>query len=66
MTRSELRDDSCYGCGASLSAADHVEPHEMVYATGEYAGEPGIVVVAECSCGHTSVIPLSVDLRRAA
>ena len=66
MIRSEIRDDSCVGCGASLDRAEYVERHEVVFAKGEYAGARGVVIVAECSCGHTSVIPLSVDLRRAA
>ena len=66
MSRSELRDDHCGGCGASLAGADHVERHEIVFASGEFRGEPGTVIVAECSCGATSVVPLSVDLRRAA
>lgn len=66
MIRSELRDDQCVGCGASLDRAEYVERHEVVFAKGEFAGERGIIVLAECSCGITSVVPLCVDLRRAA
>ena len=66
MIRSELHHDSCYGCGASLGVADYLERHEVVFASGEFSGEPGTVVVAECSCGLTSVVALSVDPRRAA
>ena len=66
MIRSEIRDDSCVGCGASLDRAEYLERHAVVFAKGEYAGEPGIVIVAECHCGITTVVPLSVDLRRAA
>ena len=66
MIRAELRHDSCYGCGASLSTAEHLERHEITFASGEFRGEPGTVIVAECRCGITSVIPFSVDLRRAA
>ena len=66
MIYSELREDQCVGCGKLRSAADHLERHEVVFATGEFRGEPGIVIVAECSCGHTAVIPLSVSPRRAA
>ena len=66
MIRSELRDDQCVGCGLSLQKADYVERHEVVFAKGEYAGARGVVIVAECHCGITTVVPLSVDLRRAA
>ena len=66
MIRSEIRDDSCVGCGTSLNRAEYLERHAVVFAKGEFAGEPGTVIVAECHCGHTTVVPLSVDLRRAA
>ena len=48
-----------------LNGGKRVRPL-LVYATGEYAGEPGTVIVAECPCGITSVIALSVNLRPAA
>lgn len=66
MNRSELRDDYCPVCETRLSEAEHVTRHPVVYSTDEFYGEPGFVIVAECSCGHTAVIPLSVDLRRVA
>ena len=66
MIWSELRDDQCPGCEAPLDAADHLERHDVTFATGEFSGEPGTVLVAECGCGATSVIPLCVNLRRAA
>ena len=66
MINSELTDDYCPACGARLSLADYLERHDVVFATGEYRGEPGTVVVAECPCGTTSVIALSVNLRPAA
>ena len=66
MIRRDLNDDSCHACEARLSAADYLERHQVVFANGEYAGEPGTVIVAECPCGITSVIALSVDLRPAA
>jgi hypothetical protein len=66
MIRAELRDDPCPACEARLSAADYLERHEVVFATGEFSGEPGTVIVAECPCGITSVIPFSVNLRRVA
>ena len=65
MIRSELRDDQCVGCGAALHGAE-VNRAAVTFARGEYAGERGVVIVAECSCGATSVIPLCVDLRPAA
>ncbi len=66
MTRAELHGDSCPACEARLSASDYCERHEVVFATGEFSGEPGTVIVAECSCGLMSVIALSVNLRSAA
>ena len=66
MINSELTDDYCPACGARLSLADYLERHDVVFATGEYRGEPGTVIVAECSCGATEVIPLCVNLRRVA
>ena len=66
MIRTELHHDLCYGCGARLSAADYVQRHDLVFATDEFEGEPGTVIVAECSCGITSVIPFAVNLRRVA
>ena len=66
MIRSELRDDSCHVCKTRLSAADYLERRDVVYARGEYAGESGVVILAECSCGITSVIALAVNLRPAA
>ena len=66
MIRGELHHDLCYGCGAPLSEADSVQRHDVVFATDEFSGEPGVVIGAECSCGITSVIPLSVNLRRVA
>ena len=66
MTRAELGDDPCPVCEARLSTADYVERHEIVFATGEFSGQPGTAIVAECSCGITSVIPLSVNLRKVA
>ena len=66
MIRCELRNDQCVGCGASLDRAEYVERHPVVFARGEFAGCRGVVIVAECSCGHTKVVPLSVDLRPAA
>ena len=64
MIRTELHDDRCPTCDARLSAADYLNRHEVVFATGEYRGEPGMVIVCECPCGLTSVIPLSVSPRR--
>ena len=58
--------EQCGGCGVPRAGADYVERHEVVFAKGEFAGERGIIVLAECVCGITSVIPLSVDLGRAA
>ena len=66
MIRAELHGDHCGGCGAPLAGADYVERHQVVFGAGEFRGEPGTVIVAECSCGATEVIPLSVDLRRVA
>ena len=66
MIRRELHDDRCPACETRLSAADYVQRHDVVFATDEFSGEPGIVIVAECSCGITSVIPLCVNLRRVA
>ena len=66
MIRAELCDDQCVGCGSSLERAEHVERERVTFARGEYAGERGDVVPAECDCGHTTVIALSVDLRPAA
>lgn len=66
MIRAELHDDHCIGCGVLLDRAEYVERHDVTFAKGEYAGEPGIIVLAECVCGHTTVVPLCVDLRRVA
>ena len=66
VIRSELHDDQCVGCGDQLSVADYVQRASVTFARGEYAGERGVVIVAECSCGATSVVPLSVNLRPAA
>ena len=66
MIRSELHGERCHGCGAPLTEADYYERHPVVFARGEFAGCRGVVIVAECSCGHTKVVPLSVDLRPAA
>ena len=66
MIRAELHGDHCGGCGAPLARADYLERHQVVFGAGEFHGEPGVVIVAECACGHTSVVPLSVDLRRVA
>ncbi len=66
MIRRELHDDLCHACQARLSSADYLERHNVVFATDEFSGEPGTVIVAECSCGITSVIALSVNLRPAA
>jgi hypothetical protein len=63
MIRSELHDDRCYGCGASLDQAVYFQREHVVYTQGEFRGEP---VAALCRCGSTSVVPFSVDLRRAA
>ena len=65
MIRSELRDDHCW-CGTSLDRATSVQREDVTYTAGEFRGEPGTVIIAECSCGITSVIPFSVDLRRVA
>ena len=64
--RSELRGDNCPACAEPLSAAEYVTRHAVTFSKGEFRGEPGTVIVAECRCGHTAVVPLSVDLRRAA
>lgn len=66
MIRYELRNDRCFGCGASLNRAAYVGREDVVYVRGEFAGEHGIVILAECSCGLTSVVPLSVSPRKAA
>ena len=66
MIRAELHDDHCSGCGAPLIQAEYIERHDVTFATGEFRGEPGTVIVAECGCGATSVVPLCVNLRRAA
>ena len=36
-----------------------------MYTRGEFRGEPGVVLIALCWCGLTSVVPLSVSPRRA-
>ena len=61
MIRSELRDDRCSGCGASLAKAASVERESVTFAGGEYAGDPGVVLVVRWHCGRESVIPLSVS-----
>ena len=66
MIRSELHDDRCYGCGASLDQAVYFQREHVVYTQGEFRGEPGVAVVALYRFGSTSVVPFSVDLRRAA
>ena len=49
-----------------MEGAEYVKRHEVVYATGEFYGEPGTVIVCECDCGATTVVAYSVDLRPAA
>ena len=66
MIRSELRGDFCPACEGRLGAADYLERHDVTFVSGEFSGEPGTVIVAECSCGQTSVVPLCVNLRPAA
>ena len=66
MIRTELREDQCVGCGSSLEQVEHVERERVTFARGEYAGEPGSVMVCECDCGATTVVAYSVDLRPAA
>ena len=66
VIRAALLADSCPVCATPLSSADYLERHEVTFVKGEFRGEPGTVIVAECSCGHTAVIPLSVSPRRAA
>ena len=39
---------------------------DHIYGRGEFAGERGIAVVAFCPCGTVTVIPWSVNPRRAA
>lgn len=66
MIRSELCDDRCSGCAASLNRAAYAGRESVTFARGEYAGERGVVILAECGCGATSIVPLLVDLRPAA
>ena len=66
MIRTELRDDRCYGCGASLDQVVDFQREDVTYTSGEFIGEPGVAVVALCRCGLTSVIPFTVNPRRAA
>ena len=61
MIRSDLRDDQCVGCGGSLARAACVGRKNVTYTAGEFAGDPGVVLVALCRCGRESVIPLSVS-----
>ena len=66
VIRAELYDSHCVGCGASLARAASVERKNVTYTAGEFAGERGTVIVAECACGLITEIPFSVDLGRAA
>ena len=65
MIRRELREDRCV-CGRSLGDVTAVDREPVVYTAGEFAGEPGVAVIASCRCGLTTVVPYSVDLGRAA
>ena len=66
MIWGELHDSHCLGCGASLKGATSLERANVTYTEGEYAGEPGVAVVARCQCGVVTVVPFSVSPRRAA
>ena len=66
MIRAELHDSDCRYCGESLKEAAYVGREDVTYTRGEFAGESGVALIALCGCGMTSVVPLSVDLRRAA
>ena len=60
MIRTELLDDRCCGCGTSLERAVRYERKDVVYESGEYAGE-GVDVAAFCGCGATTTIAFSVS-----
>ena len=66
MIRRELRDDRCLGCRAALDNVVGFQRENVVYTTGEFAGEPGVAVVALCCCGMTTIVPWSVSPKRAA
>ena len=66
MIRRDLRDDCCSHCAASLEGVVDFERVDHIYGRGEFAGERGIAVVAFCPCGTVTVIPWSVNPRRAA
>ena len=66
MIRAELHDSRCRGCGASLDRAVFIERANVTYIGGEFDGEPGVAVVARCSCGVATAVPFSVGSRRAA
>jgi len=66
VIRAELHNDQCDGCGSSLHNAEYIGRERVIFARGEYVGECGVVILAECSCGLTAVIALSVSPRRAA
>ena len=65
MIAAELHEERCW-CGASLGDAVRVRRENVIFTAGEFRDEPGVVAVALCRCGLTSVIPLVVNLRRAA
>ena len=64
MIPSELHDNYCAGCGVSLDQALRYEREDVIYESGEYAGEPGVEVTAFCGCGTSTRIPFSVGARR--
>ena len=66
MIRRDLRDDCCSRCRASLEGVVDFERVAIIYGRGEYAGEPGVAVVAFCRCGMVTLVPYSVSPRRAA
>jgi len=65
MIHAELRDDQRWW-GASLNRSAYARREDVTFTAGEFRGEPGVVLIALCPCGLTSVVPLSVSPRRAA
>ena len=65
MIRRDLRDDRCSGCEASLEDVVDFERVGIIYGRGEFAGEPGVAVVAFCRCGMITIVPWSVSPKAA-
>ena len=66
MILRDLRGDRCSRCGASLEGVVDFERVGIIYGRGEFAGEPGVAVVAFCRCGTATIVPWSVSPRAAA